>query len=83
MMTPPPKSNVWRIAPQQEQCALTDGERKDWIKLAIRILTDIQIRDNLEKTVIMRDYGGNERRILIKPKSLEELEGSFCWFVAT
>lgn len=35
------------------------------IKSAKRVLTQIQLRDNLEKTVVVRDYEGNERRILI------------------
>ena len=40
-------------------------ERVTRIKSAKRVLTQIQLRDNLEKTVVVRDYEGNERRILI------------------
>lgn len=47
---------------------------KDWIKLAKNILIHIQLRDNLEKTVVVLDYDGNERRILLKPKSSIDLE---------
>jgi len=64
--TPPPDKG-W--APQQH----TDRVNDELIELAKRILTHIQLRDNLEKTVILRDYeSGNERRILLKPKSLFE-----------
>ena len=76
MRTPPP-ANFW---PPQEQRAHTDRVKDEWIEMAKRILIHIQLRDNLEKTVVVRDYdGGNERRILLKPKSLSDLgEGSFA-----
>ena len=70
--TPPPIADVWC----QEQHTRPDRVKEDWIESAKRILIHIQLRDNLEKTVVMRDYEGYERRILIKPKSLEE--GSFA-----
>ena len=52
------------------QSARTEKVKEEWIKTAKRILIQIQLRDNLEKTIALRDdYDGNERRILIKPKS--------------
>ena len=74
MRTPPPAS-FW---PPQGQHANTDRVKDEWIESAKRILLHIQLRDNLEKTVVVRDYDGNERRILLKPKSLFEEEGSFA-----
>ena len=54
--------------------------KKEWIEPAKRILIRIQLRDNLEKTVAVLDYDGNESRIVIKPKSSFDLEeGSFAW----
>ena len=73
MRTPTP-ADFW---PPQEQRAQTDRVKDEWIEMAKRILIHIQLRDNLEKTVIVRDYDGNERRILLKPKSLFEEEGCF------
>ena len=73
MRTPTP-ADLW---PPQEQRAQTDRVKDEWIEMAKRILIHIQLRDNLEKTVIVRDYDGNERRILLKPKSLLFEEGSF------
>jgi len=56
-----------------------DRLKDEWIELAKRILIHIQLRDNLEKTVVLRDYdSGNERRISLKPKSLFEEEGRFA-----
>ena len=78
MTTPPPIANVWHILPQ-EQTARTDRVKDNWIELAKRVLIHIQLRDNLEKTVVVRNYDGNERRILIKPKSSFVFEeGSFA-----
>ena len=45
--------------------AHTERVKEDWIESAKNILIQIQLRDNLEKTVVMRDHAGNERRILI------------------
>ena len=73
MRTPTP-ADLW---PHQERRAQTDRVKDEWIEMAKRILIHIQLRDNLEKTVIVRDYDGNERRILLKPKSLFEEEGCF------
>jgi hypothetical protein len=39
--------------------------KEDWIESAKRVLIQIQLRNNLEKTVVVRDYGDNERRFLI------------------
>ena len=50
-----------------------------WIELAKRVLIRIQLRDNLEKTIVVLDYDDNERRILLKPRSslaLDLEEGS-------
>ena len=47
----------------------------EWIESAKRMMIQIQLRDNLEKTVIMRDHDDrNETRILIKPKSSFDFE---------
>lgn len=84
MRTPPPKKRRKRkrsapIANLEEQCAQTDRMKEDWIEWAKDILTHIQLRDSLEKTVVVLDYNGNERRILINPKSSFNLEeGSFA-----
>jgi len=67
MRTPPPIARPWPI---YEDRAHTDKVKEDWIESAKCILIRIQLRDNLEKTVIMRDYDGYERRISLKPKSL-------------
>ena len=72
MRTPPP-ANLW---PPQQQRTHTDRVKDEWIESAKHILIHIQLRDNLEKAVVVRDYDGNERRILLKPKSLFE-EGGF------
>ena len=49
--------------------ALEPSAKEDWIQRAKRILIQIQLRDNLEKTLVLRDYTGkSERRILIKPE---------------
>ena len=70
----PTPADLW---PPQKQRTQTDRVKDEWIEMAKRILIHIQLRDNLEKTVIVRDYDGNERRILLKPKSLLFEEGSF------
>jgi hypothetical protein len=47
--------------------------KNDWINLAKDILIHIQLRDKLEKTIVVRDHDDDsERRILLKPNSLEE-----------
>ena len=67
-------SNILRIQPL-EQRARTVIVIEDWIESAKRILTQIQLRDNLENTVVLRDLvGDDERRILIK-SSFEFEEG--------
>ena len=66
------------IHPWLRQELPTDGVKEYWIELAKHILIDIQLRDNLEKTIVMLDYDGSERRISLKPKfSLDLEEGSF------
>jgi hypothetical protein len=42
---------------------------EDWIESAKHILFHIQLRDSLEKTIVVLDYNRNERRILLKPKN--------------
>ena len=71
LWTPPPRTNVW--LPYEQ---LTDivKVKEYWIESAKHILIHIQLRDNLEKTVVMLDYDGTERRILLKPKSSLDLE---------
>jgi hypothetical protein len=57
---------------------LTSEEKleEDWIKLAKDILIHIQLRDNLEKTLVVEDHNNDrERRILIKPNSIKLEEG--------
>ena len=80
MRTPPPIVHVWHI-PAQVPSEHSERVKEDWIEAAKRILIHIQLRDNLEKTVVIREYDGNERRIAIKPKSsfdLEEGRGRFA-----
>ena len=75
MRTPPPIASYW--PPQQP----TDRVKEYWIESAKRILIHIQLRDNLEKTVVMLDNDGNERRIVVKPESSLDSgfeEGSFA-----
>jgi hypothetical protein len=75
--TPPPPIVHSRLTPQDQR---EISERlNEWIESAKRILIEIQLRDKLEKMVVVRDYVGNERRILIKPKSSIDIEeGSFA-----
>lgn len=47
--------------------------RAKWIESVKHILIQIQLRDNLEKTIVVRD-DGDERRILLKPKTSIDLE---------
>ena len=70
-MTTPQVHNSWTWSLHDVR-AHTHRVKEDWIESARRILIHIQLRDNFEKTVVVRDYDGYERRILIKPKSLEE-----------
>ena len=72
-MRTPPAVKFWSA---QEQRTNTDRVKDDWIELAKRILLHIQFRDNLEKRIVVLDYDGNEKRILLKPKSIFEEEGS-------
>ena len=65
MKIPPPKAHV----PLHEVCARREREKEEWIESAKHILIQIQLRDNLEKIVVLRDYDDNERQFLIKPKS--------------
>ena len=53
---------------------LKDRVKEYWIESAKDILIDIQLRDNLEKTVVLLEDDDNERRILLKPKSSKSLE---------
>jgi hypothetical protein len=58
----------------------TDRMKEYWIESAKHILIHIQLRDNLEKTIVMLDNNGNERRIMVKPISSLDSgleEGSF------
>jgi hypothetical protein len=79
MRTPPPKKKEEERAPIANVLShqgQRDEMKEDWINWAKGILTHIQLRDNLEKTVVMRDYDGNESRILLHPKSsLDSEEG--------
>ena len=69
----PKRSNYGRILHQRGH-----EEKEDWIELAKDILIHIQLRDNLEKTLIVEDHDNkSERRILIKPNSLPVEEGRF------
>lgn len=77
MRTPPPNPYLWS---SEQQRAYTDRLKDEWIQLAKCILISIQLRDNLDKTVVVQDYNsGKESRILLKPKSSFDLEeGSFA-----
>ena len=78
MRITPPMANVWHTPPH-EQCARTEKVKEEWIETAKLIMIQIQPRDNLEKTVVLwDDFDGNERRILIKPKSSFDLLRSFA-----
>ena len=46
-----------------------DTVKEYWIESAKHILIHIQLRDNLEKTVVVLDYDDTERRILLKPNT--------------
>ena len=73
MLIPPKKSNYGRILLQRGH-----EEKEDWIELAKDILIHIQLRDNLEKTLVVEDHDNKSgRRILIKPNSLPVEEKSF------
>ena len=83
-MTMPPSKVIhrrmtflWhRATPEQRKRSDRGKFQKDWIKAAKRILIHIQLRDNLEKTIVVRDYDGSGgRQIVIKPTS--SIEGSF------
>jgi len=47
--------------------------RAKWIESVKHILIQIQLRDNLEKTIVVRE-DGDERRILLRPKTSIDLE---------
>ncbi|KAF8813100.1 hypothetical protein BYT27DRAFT_7251256 [Phlegmacium glaucopus] len=55
-----------RCTRHDEQVAHLNRIKEGWIERAKHILMQIQLRDNLEKTVITRNYEGEERKILIK-----------------
>ena len=38
-----------------------------WIEAAKHVLIHNQLRDNLEKAIVVVDYDDSERRILLKP----------------
>jgi hypothetical protein len=67
-----PEANILRKEP-------TDKVEERWIEPAKHVLIHIQLRDNLEKTIVVLDYCDNERRILLKTKSslALDVEGSF------
>jgi hypothetical protein len=61
---------LWTPPPTNARQVETKNRVKDfWIESAKQVLTHIQLRDNLEKTIVMLDYDDNERRIVLKPKS--------------
>ena len=57
--------NAW----SQELDARKDKAIEEWIKSAKIVLIHIQLRDNLKKTIVVRDYDSSERQIVIKPIS--------------
>lgn len=58
---------MWHLSPE-EQHARAERAKEDWIESVERVLIQIQLRDNLEKTLVVRDSRDNsERRILLKP----------------
>ena len=60
-----------------QQCAQKEQRAKDnWIGLAKNILTQVQLRDNLEKSIVVRSEDELERRILLKPAPFGFEEGS-------
>jgi len=51
-----------------------DRIKEGWIKMFKHILIDIQLRDKLEKTLVIRDNKGGLRKILIgKTLNVESL----------
>ena len=64
-------------------CYAEEVVRQGWVALAKRVLIQNQLRDNLEKTVVViRSLGGKhvENRIVLKPpkSSFDLEEGSFA-----
>ena len=43
--------------------------KEHWIESAKHVLIHIQLRDNLEKTIVVLEYDDIERQILLKPRS--------------
>jgi hypothetical protein len=65
---------LWCISPEERRIVT-----QNWIESVKRILIRTQLRDNLEKTVVVRDYDDIETPILIKLKSSCDFEeGSFA-----
>ena len=64
------------VSPQPGERVLL---KQQWIELAKSILTHIQLRDKLEKTVVVRHYDGKESRILLNQSSFN-LEGGSSSF---
>jgi len=68
----------WRPSPPLspgEPVAHLNGIQEGWIEAAKHILIQIQLRDHLDKTLVIRD-GGELRKMLIKPAlEVEFLEG--------
>lgn len=62
----------------EEKHTLIGEKKEDWIESLKRILIQIQLHDNLEKTIVLRDYkhGGDyeEEHILLKPKPQSALK---------
>lgn len=64
---------LWGL-PLAERNACIEQVKESWIEAAKRVLVQVQLHDNVEKTLIMRDHEG-ERKTLIKPRKEVSLEG--------
>ncbi|KAF8816626.1 hypothetical protein BYT27DRAFT_6381279 [Phlegmacium glaucopus] len=53
----------WHLSPEQDERRV---DREDLQRIK-HILIQIQLRVNLEKTLVTRNYEGEGRKILIKP----------------
>ncbi|KAF8816621.1 hypothetical protein BYT27DRAFT_7333267 [Phlegmacium glaucopus] len=61
----------WRLS-HAEKVAHLNRIQEDWIERVKRILVRIQLRDKLDKTIVIRNYEGEVRKILIKPVDTSE-----------
>jgi hypothetical protein len=66
---------MWLLS-AEEQRARVDRAKEEWIESVKRVLIQIQLRDNLEKILVVRD-SNSERRILLKLNSAVIEEGTF------